>query len=267
MALISCVVYDPPGEPRTELLRGCLQSLADTVDWDRHRLITINNGICAESKAILDPCNFYCNNVNMPWFTIIGEGQNIGTARAINKAWQLRNPGEHAVKVDSDILFHEPGWLDKLEECVGRDPRIGQVGLKRPDLAENPWVPAGDWNHSDLHMLPHQPGQTWLVVEKVRHCMGSAVLHSSALLDKVGYLYQMGSVYGFDDGDMSARSECAGFYNCFLPNYSISHPDPGGGAYQKSKERTAGQYMDKFLRLREDYKSGRQPLWRGPEDA
>jgi hypothetical protein len=115
-------------------------------------------------------------------------------------------------------------------------------------------------------MLPHHPGERWLVVEKVQHVMGNCVLHSSALLDKIGYLYQMGSAYGFDDGDMSARCAAAGFYSCFYPHYYLSHPDPGLGLYQKWKEGIAAKYMDRFLETRRKYQSGELPLYRGPAD-
>lgn len=261
MSLIACVVYDPPGEPRTALMRGALQSLAQTVSHN-HRLVIVSNGISLSSHDALKELK-YSYGLR---YHLIETGDNIGTARAINKAWAMRAPGEHCVKVDSDVLIHEPGWLDKLEECIARDPQIGQIGLKRPDLMENPWAPVGDWSHSDLKMLPHNPGQSWLTVEVVRHCMGTAVLHSSALLDRVGYLYQMGAKYGMDDAIMSARSEIAGFYNCFLCNVHIDHPDPGGSRYQSWKEQVSGPLIDRYRALVQDYKMGFRDIRHGPDD-
>ncbi len=261
MALVSMAVFDPPNEPRTKLLVDCLMSLGRTVDWSRHRLAIVSNGICEESREfIIQGIETY-----ETWGFTDGD-ENRGTAKAVNMGWMQREPGEHALKLDSDAVLHESGWLDKLEECIERDPRIGQVALKRPDLAQSPDFPLGDWRRSTLKMLPHKRGETWLTVEKCDDIIGTCVLHSSALLDKVGYLYQYGGVYAADDADMSVRSICAGFYNCFLCNVPISHPDPGGDQFTKWKQDYAGPQVAKFREAREMYKRGTMPLYHGPDD-
>lgn len=240
------------------MLSKSLVSLSINCDIRRtHRLAMVSNGISKESRAVCD----YIQMNDDAEFLDVTEAGNIGTARAQNRAWKLRRPGEHVCKVDPDIVFHEPGWLDKLEECVAREPRIGIVGLKRPDLMESPNNPPGQWSHSELKMLPHQPGERWLVVEQVHHVIGSCALHSSALLDKVGYMWQPG-LYGFDDGDISARSEVAGFVNCFYPHYHIDHIDPGGDDFTKWKQDHSGKMMRQFLEVRAKYVSGELPLWR-----
>jgi hypothetical protein len=78
-------------------------------------------------------------------------------------------------------------------------------------------------------------------------------MHSSALIDRVGYLWQPG-LYGYDDVLMSWRSSIAGFKNVFLPHINIDHIDPGDTPYQGWKERHSGQYskqvsdiVDKYL--------------------
>lgn len=261
MALIACVVYDPPGEPRTTLMVGALRSIAQTAN--NHRLVIVSNGISLTShEAIKDLKYSYGLK-----YHLIETGSNIGTARAISRAWQLREPGEHCLKVDSDVLIHERGWLDKLEECIGRDPQIGIIGLKRKDCDENPWAPEGDWSQSKLHMLPHlhKSGATWLIVEKVHHVMGTCQLYNSALLDKIGYLVQMGK-YGFDDSLAAVRCEVAGFYSCFYPHYNIDHPDPGGSRYQSWKEKYSGERMDRFRMYANKYRSGEMKVYHGPDE-
>lgn len=261
MALIAMVVYDPPGEPRTGLMRDSLASVLSSVDTDRHRMVVVSNGICAESRSEIDRWK--------QWKSIhfIENDSNLGTARAINKAWKLRSPGQHCLKVDSDVLIREYGWLDKLEECIGRDPAIGIIGLKRKDCDENPWAPEGDWSQSKMHMLPHPPksGATWLIVEKVQHVMGTCCLFNSALLDKIGYLVQMGK-YGFDDSLAAVRCRAAGFYSCFYPHYNIDHPDPGQSRYQSWKEQYSGERMDRYRAYANKYLSGEIPYYHGPDE-
>lgn len=261
MALCAVVCYDPPGEPRTTLMYDALCCIGRTVDWSRHRMFVVSNGLCDESRIIAEKI---VHGYGDAW-TFIENGQNIGTARAINRAWQHRKPGEHCAKIDSDVLIHESGWLDKLEGCIARDPQIGIIGLKRKDCAENPWAPEGDWSQSKLTMLPHVPGSPWLVVEKVHHVMGTACLFNSLLLDKIGYLIQMGK-YGFDDALAAVRCEVSGFYNCFYPHYNIDHPDPGHSRYQKWKERYSGDRINKYFAYVNCYRSGEKSVYHGPDE-
>lgn len=269
MALIAMVAYDPPGESRTALLRGTLESLSRTVDFRKHRMFVVSNGICDESRDLL---NFWTASTLTrtlePMFEIIENGQNIGTARGINRAWENRKPGENCWKIDSDILLHEPGWADKCDECIARDPTIGIIGLKRKDLAESPNQSKDHWGHSapsTLHMLPHNPGETWLIVEKVYHAMGTCQLYNSALLDKIGYLVQIGT-YGFDDSLAAVRCELAGFYSCFYPHYNIDHMDHGGTRYTKWKEQYAGERMAKYSACVQAYRSGQRDIRHGPDE-
>ncbi len=262
MALIACVLFDPPGESRHRLLGDCLESLYRTVDWSRHRLILSDNGTTTQSE---DEFHGRMNGYNWPNCTVIRNGSNIGTARAANKAWQLRQPGEHCLKLDSDAVLHESGWLDKLEECIERDPRIGIIGLKRKDLDESPFARPGTWQHSQLKMLPHRKGEPWLIVERVNHVMGTCQLYNSALLDKIGYLVQMGT-YGFDDSLAAIRCDLAGFYSCFYPHYVIDHPDPGKCQYTQWKRDEAGRRMARYHQVVDEYKRGFRNIYSGPDE-
>lgn len=260
MALIGMAVWDTEINGRSVLTARTLASLHATVDWTRHRLIISDNGSCPETLAL------YTRNDLPPGTVVIQHGVNRGTARAVNAAWLTRQPGEHALKIDNDVVIHDPGWLDTLEACLVRDPQIGIIGLKRKDVAETPHAPSTSWNHSTLTMLPHQPGERWLVVERVHHVIGTCQLYASALLDRIGYLVQDG-LYGFDDALAATRCKKAGFYSCFYPHYAIDHIDPGTTPYQAWKEQYAGARMQRFFALREAFETGRLPLYCGPEDV
>ena len=238
-------------------LRATLKSLAETVDWGRHRLFVIDNGSTQEAHDIYSDCKTL-----LP-FTLISLPKNVGTARAINRAWAQRQPGEHAVKLDSDMVFHESGWLDRMTECVEREPTIGIIGVKRVDLMENPWRDASDWYKSELVMLKHELGQRWLVVEKANHIIGSATLFNEKLLDRIGGLTQPGE-YGLDDSLAAARCTAAGFWNCFWPHTLVSHIDPGGTDYSKWKGEHAGQFFPLYHRMLAEYANGTRSLYVDP---
>jgi hypothetical protein len=164
--------------------------------------------------------------------------------------------------MDNDVVIHQSGWADQMEAAIARDPNIGIIGLKRKDCWENPAHPE-PFYRSTLEMLPHVAGEPWIVVEKVRHVMGTCQMFNSALLDKIGYLYQP-RLYGFDDCLAATRSEVAGFYNAFLPHIDIDHIDTGETAYQGWKEKHSGEDMASFNSITQAYREGRRPIYEQP---
>lgn len=248
MALIAMAVYDTEENKRSEITDKTLYGVFTEARIYGHKVIVIDNNSCPRTKEILGKyLRLSETSCYITDFKVITLPENIGTARAINQAWKRRQPGEHCIKMDNDIIINSPGWVDEMEEAIRRDPQIGQVGLKRKDLWEYPEHPEADFK-SELRMLPHVPGEPWQIVEKVKHVIGSCVMHSAALLDKVGYLYQPG-LYAYDDVIMSHRTHLAGFYSCFLPHINIDHIDPGGTPYQSWKEKYAGEQTQEVIKL------------------
>jgi GT2 family glycosyltransferase len=276
MALIAMAVWDTEENKRTNYTRQTLVSLSKQVNWNIHRLIVVDNASCYATKELLwgvvrastdagsvlphypkiKNCDGECR------ITVITLPENIGTARAVNKAWQLRNAGEHCIKMDNDVVIHSKDWVDELEEALRRDPSIGIIGLKRKDCWENP-EHTEPFYRSTLQMLPHEAGERWMVIEKVRHVMGTCQMFNSALLDKIGYLYQP-RLYGFDDCLAATRSEVAGFYNAFLPHIEIDHIDTGETEYQGWKEKHSGEDMHLFNSITQAYREGRRPIYEQP---
>jgi GT2 family glycosyltransferase len=255
MALIAMAVYDTDENGRTEFTEQTLYSLFNS-DLDiNDTVVVVDNGSCKETKKVLSA---YERNGTIDMLITLPE--NIGTARAINKAWVLRGSGENCVKMDNDVVIHDGLWVRKLEQAIARDPSIGIIGLKRKDLGENPW--REDMFRSELRMLPHEPGLPWIIVEKAMHIMGTCTMFSSALLDKIGYLEQPG-LYGFDDTIACLRSQIAGFYNCFLPEIEIDHIDPGGTDYTKWKQDYAGEMFAEYHRMAKEYVDGKNVYYGG----
>ena len=254
MALIAMAVHDLDGAGRTSLTSRTLESLQTQVDFKRHRLFVIDNGSCDDTKYLLETSR------NFMGFHLITLPANIGTAKAINLAWKNRKPGELCVKMDNDVVVHHVDWPDRMEEAVRRQPKLGIVGLKRKDCEESPNA-SHPWYRSSLTMLPHLSGQPWLVVEQVNHVMGTCQGYNPALLDKIGYLYQMGGLYGFDDALASVRAQIAGFWTVFLHGIEIDHIDPGGTPYTQWKQDYAGTLMAKFNQIKQEFESGKRPIY------
>jgi len=258
--LIAIAVFDTLENQRSSITKKSFASIKKTVDLEKHDLYIIDNNSCEETKDFLSD---FIRDV--PRGILITNKENIGTAKAINMAWKNRKPGQHCIKQDNDVLFHEEGWVDILEEAINRMPdKVGILALKRKDLAESPLRPLGDHYRSELFMFPHKPGHRWIIGEEVNHAMGTVQMYNSALLDVIGGLYQMDGLYGFDDSLASVRCQCAGFTNAFLPQFNIDHLDlinPGEHPYQKWKESYANEMLEKFGKAKEEYINGTRNIY------
>lgn len=257
--MIAMAVYCTEENKKDECLPRVLKALDATVDMAKHRTFLCVNEATPKARGII--LDF---QMNYPNVQIITSNFNIGTAKAINLAWALRYGGENCIKMDDDILIHADGWVDEMDAAVAADPLIGQVGLKRKDCWEWPGHEEADFR-STLSMLPPTPGHPWLIVERVKHVIGSCVMHSAALLDKVGYLYQP-SLYGYDDVIMSHRAHLAGFYSCFIPHVNIDHIDEGKTPYQGWKEKHSGEQTQKVIALVKEMYNGTKPIYYGSQD-
>lgn len=249
------VVYSTEENRKDEYLAKTLLSLQATVDFTRHRLILSVNGRTDKTGDIV---KCFGNIIS----DVIGNLENLGTAEALNKVIALRNPGEHVIKIDDDVVIHNGGWADLMEECVSVDPTIGVIGLKRKDLIQTPWHPDPQYR-SELVLLAHTPGHKWLTVERTPDIIGTCTLFNSLLLDKIGYSRQPGK-YGFEDNLMCHRSHLAGFYNCFLNHIDIDHIDEGAPSYQEWKAKHSSELFPEYHRLVHAMIKGEEPIYYTP---
>lgn len=264
MALIAMAVYDTVENKRTDYTRLTIDSLLNTVDFHKHRLFIIDNNSCEETKQLYNEIGAWWLNAGYPSSNLqfIFNKTNLGTAGAINLAWKYRLPGENAIKMDNDVIIHSDDWVGLMEEAISRDKRLGIIGLKRNDCWENTQH-TDPFYKSQLIQLPHKPGQRFIAIEEVHHVMGTCQMYSSALLDRIGYLYQP-RLYGFDDALAAVRCRHAGFYSAFLCNIYIDHIDAGDTLYQKWKEGHAGQQWNEYHQTIGDYMSGKKSIYYNP---
>lgn len=254
MALIALVAWDTDENKRSKYTNACLESLYINVDWKRHRLVCVDNDSVDETKQVF---RHWIRKI--PNAGLITNNHNMGQASAINLAWISREDGQHLARIDNDIFVTTKDWLDRLEECIDRDPKIGLIGLKHKNLMDHP--DADGWLKTSLHLLPHKRGESWLVVEKMRHILGSAQLMNVELFNKIGYLRQYGK-WGLEDADASVRCDKAGFYSCYFHGAEFTDLDAGESAeYQGWKNKTAAEYLPEFDARVAAYKSGEQSIY------
>jgi GT2 family glycosyltransferase len=262
MSLITMAVHDTDDNGRSKYTERTLDSLLDTVDFRKHRLIISDNGSCAKTHehyrefgAIFD--TMYKGRTREPM--VIYNNENLGTSRALNRAWILREPKEHVIKIDNDVVIHSKGWIEELEEAISRKPDIGIIGLKRKDIIQTTWHPDPQYR-STLIMLPHEAGQRWITFEQTPDVIGTCTMFNYALLDKVGFSWQPG-LYGFEDVLFCHRSHLAGFCNGFLNHINIDHIDEGQNEYIDWKHKISGEKVDEMIAVFRSYVSGKRSIY------
>lgn len=254
--LIAMAVHDTEENQRSALTKRVLNSLFAQDIFENHDFWVVDNNSCEETKQCL------AEWAEDGFINVITNDTNIGTAEAVNLAWKHRTIGQHCIKMDNDVIIGAYDWVKEMAEAIQREARIGIVGLKRKDCWEEPNHALPDWR-SELIMLPHFAGQRWVIVEKCHHIIGTCQMYSSALLDKIGYLYQP-SLYGYDDVLASHRSTVAGMWNVFLPHIEIDHIDKGETEYQSWKEKHSSEVTQQVIKITHEYYQGTRPIYYNP---
>ena len=248
---------------RLQYAKDTLLDLLYSVDFYNHELFISDNGSCQE---MLNFYEWYKKEYYLFYssgsLTISLNGKNLGTAEAVNLGIRERKPNQYVIKIDSDVTIGKMGWVDDMEECFDRYPNLGILGLKRTELIQHPEHENPAYR-TELKFLPHERGDSWVVIEICKDIIGTCTMFSPQLLDKVGYLFQPAH-YGWDDVLMSLRSEKAGFVNAFLPSIPIVHLDNGEGEYVKEKCKEAERTIAYFSEISEDYKNGVRNIYYNP---
>lgn len=250
MTLIAMAVYDTDENGRSEFTRQTIESLLETVNFEKHCLIIIDNNSCKETQNIYEWLKCYnqdFQNATGKYLNIkiIKLKENVGTAKAINVAMQQRLTEEFFIKMDNDVVFYKNGWVEEMEDVIKRMPKVGVLGLKRRDVCESTYSINPD-QRSRLIEVPHNAGEKWYVIEQCKHVMGTCTMLNPALIKEVGYFYQMNGLYGFDDSVMCVRASKAGFINAFMHGIDIEHIDPGGTSYTDWKEKYAHEMIQQY---------------------
>jgi GT2 family glycosyltransferase len=236
------------------MTQQCLTSLFETADRNLYSLFIVDNG---STDGTVD----YLRALTDPVIEdIVYLNENVGTAAALNRGWKLAyDRGQHAGKVDNDIVWYDTSWLNRMHYTLDVTADVGLVGLKRRDLEEKP-------NHNNPQY------RTWLftlpdghVIEIARHIIGTCWLVKWEALKDLGALVQFGP-YGLDDAIYCHRMHIAGYQTVFVPDIAIEHIDPGDPKYPeytqwKIKTVTEVMRSGEYNKLMDAYRLGQRPVF------
>lgn len=251
---------------RLDYAKETLWNLMDTVDFKTHELFISDNNSCQEMLNFYDSITgYFCDYFPKENLTISYNKENLGTAEAVNLGIRERKPNQYVIKIDSDVTIGVSGWVEEMEECFERYPKLGILGLKRVEVIQKPDHENPAYK-TQLVSAPHERGQRWITLELCPDIIGTLTMFSPALLDRVGYMLQPKN-YGWDDVLMCIRSEKAGFVNAFLPHIPIVHLDDGEGEYTEVKNKEATLVISEFQEMADDYKAGVRDIYYNPFES
>ena len=103
--LIAMCIWNTPENKKYDYTARTLDSVHDTVNLAAHRVFLVDNASTdPRTSTLLDGAT---------WATVLRNESNVGTARAINRAWKERVAGESCVKMDDDVLIHQRNWPEE----------------------------------------------------------------------------------------------------------------------------------------------------------
>jgi len=246
MALIVLTTYCTRKNQKLPMLESTLGMLLATVDWDRHRIVIVDNASQVDVRGAVDAFQKV-----VPQSRFVANATNVGTARGFNLGHSTGNAvfGEqHTLKLDDDVVVHKSGWLDLMELALSRRPRLGGISLKWRMLSECPdpevLPPEKVAEHSSTTSLEFLCRKTlddwWTVIEISPLISGMCALYHKRALAQIGQMYQP-SIYGQDDVLMCKRLTVAGWKLAFLPQVRVDHIDPGNTEWSQWKRDEAGR--------------------------
>ena len=231
--LLSVICYN-----RIHETQRTVRSLRETGAFDQADVVIWDNGSVDGVGEWLDA---QVAHGQLTEDQVIRSPENVGCPRALNAILEhYRRPGQHFIKVDNDLVFQTPGWVEMLCGFLDSHPDVAMVGPWYADLSSRP------------ERIVADRGGWQVVLPVIGHC----VVHRGSFLDRTGYFDVLAGdhLYGFEDNLMARRAaaagcRCAVFKAVTLENIQRHNSlDPGCGSVHYGE-----RCRDHVDRLRPEY--------------
>ncbi len=145
---------------------------------------------------------------------------NMGISCACNIGWQAVDT-PYYMKLDNDIVFSTPDWLEKLFRLWSHGLPMSTLGpaLDPKQLTQNPGT------------IESPDGILGICTKNLP---GGAIIIPKAVSDILGYWNEDYGLYGAEDGDYGARMNCAGFSQYYYDDrdFFVHHNTYGNTEYE-----------------------------------
>ena len=212
----------------TDLLRGCLQSLAAAITTCPYEVIVVDNGSRGYPPASL--------RLEFPWMQLMVNRENRGVAPGRNQGICIAQ-GEYIILLDDDTAV-KPGAFDRLIAYMETHPRVGLCAPKLVDLEgqlhltcryyptvidklarQVPFARAqqlrretemAEWDHNSIRAVDYVIGACQVIRREALMTVG--------LLDEKIF-------YGPEDVDFCLRLRQAGWQVIYNPEAMVIHKE------------------------------------------
>ncbi len=164
-------------------------------------------------------------------FKLVWAGENRGFSGATNLGVGI-SKAPNVLLLNSDIIPLAPGWLDRMQEVLESDARIGIVGARllfsngalQHDGMDFRWEPA--WGaylnkHPRAGMMPDAAGSSAVVRQTA--VTAACLLIRRATYDRVGGLDEGFLIGDFEDSDLCLKVRDLGLEVVLVRDVSIVH--------------------------------------------
>lgn len=248
MLLVVCV-NDTPENTRNEVTDPCINSMLNTVELDRHKLVLVDNGSTdPRTIALLDRVSKHRG------VELIRLPENKYATYAYNVAIKRYDPAGNNqifVRIENDVVFQTDDWAEIIWETFDaahkKDFPLGLLSTLPVNL------PKG-WER--VHVLEGADGP--IILLEAGEVPGYTTAFHPDLLRSLGYLQSAGRY--IEDVITSDRALTAGYRLGYISRENVLalHIDTveGRPAYQKWKSDVAREEWDVMVRLRHAYRRG-----------
>jgi GT2 family glycosyltransferase len=193
---------------RLAYLRTTVESLYATADPELFELIVVDNG---STDGSADYLRELARRGAVD--KVILRARNHGTSPGFNVGFAHADPRSRLlIKLDSDIVLLQSGWLERLDAFLGRDSRLGAAALSQINHGLLRWAPRQELHGEQVSSW------NWFV------CGGACMTIPRRVLDDVGWLNEeFDTQYMPDDLDYAMRLSLLGYEAYYLQDLTSYH--------------------------------------------
>jgi len=207
---------------RQPYTKQCLEALFNYTN-EPFDLVIVDNGSAQPSLELLK--NFEDRKYgNGSTSRVIYNKVNLGVAKALNIGMRLRQPGQHFMKLDNDMVLpndHE-SWLTEMIDITENSRRdLDNIKL----VALSPFDP-NRLDHFPRRLITLTNGHEYEIEDPMPYaCLGAGKFVNSEVIDRIGGYNETFGLYGFEDTDYGTRAIRVGYKNIYHYKVNAKHID------------------------------------------
>jgi GT2 family glycosyltransferase len=199
------------GRPNTT--RRCLEALQKNTNSDMYDLVITSQ------NATHETIDTVVSTVSRSYEMILNEF-NTGIALGHNQMMARRQPGQHYIKIDDDVIVESSGWIETFQKVLDFS-HVGAVVARRPTF----WIDKpGRKDYFFYNVRPVKVNGVWFeAIHGYKNgCVGCWWGISSAAIDDVGYFNE---ATGNDDQDWTVRAHRMRYDLGYIPDVIIRNDE------------------------------------------